>query len=110
MTQETQDTTVYGGTKGGTLPKGFEVDLVKEALKDDGLEDDDALLYAFTWDDTPQGTDYWEHRYFNGLDAEARSILEGWMAEAEAQQAPRTFRVRLRVRRKEARSHTHGGL
>ena len=40
----------------------------------------ETLLYAFNWEETPQGSDFWKDQYVSGtLSNEGRAILESWL-------------------------------
>lgn len=56
------------------LIDGDAIDHIKDVLAGKGR-----LIRAFVWGDSPQGFNFWNDRDDNGLDDEARAILQEWV-------------------------------
>lgn len=59
------------------LPEIYDLETILAALEDHG-----ELLSAFTWDDTPEGHEFWLQQYEVGLTVEGREALTLMIAEA----------------------------
>lgn len=60
--------------------------MIELSVKDaeDALAGDfQSLIFAFTWEDTPEGFDFWSNQAETGLTEEGRAILEKMLTEAK---------------------------
>lgn len=65
------------------LPRAFNREAVNAFLEDPS--NTDPLMWAFDWDYTPQGRDYWDHLYrgiVEDVDAEVIDQLRKWVVQS----------------------------
>ena len=53
------------------------------------LDNHKALIFAFVWQDTPEGVKFWDAQFETGLTDEGRAALVGMIKLAEAEEAAR---------------------
>lgn len=60
---------------------GVAVSSIEKALAGDSGQ----LVQAFTWEESPQGFDFWENQCVNGLTIKGKTALKEILAQVEAE-------------------------